>query len=123
MPSTLTKHTTRPALAGPVRLNNRGRLCTSAGRRNATAIGTGLGNGGVKPPGTYERRRAAVTLEVRHHRRFREQWRRILDHQLSTGDIHRTVHSVGSALSTFSNDVAKNAWPSQAKIGKRAGVG
>ncbi len=123
MPSTLTKTTTGPpAGAGGARLNNRGRPCTSAGRRNATAVGSGLGNGGVVPPGRYERRRDSVTHDIRHGRRFREQWRRVLDHQLATGDVHRTAHAVASALSTFSNDVGKNAWPSQAKIGEVCGV-
>lgn len=122
MPTTLNKTRTTPPATVPAPLNNKGRPCTSVGQRNAASIGSGLGNGGVTPPGTYERRRDSVTHEIRHHRRFREQWRRVLDHLLSTGDIHRTVHAVGSALSMFSNDTAKNVWPAQATIGDRVGV-
>lgn len=122
MPTALNKTTTAPPTSVAVPLNNKGQPCTSAGRRNSTAIGSGLGNGGVTPPGTYERRRDSVTHEIRHHRRFREQWRRVLDEQLSTSDVHRTVHAVGSALAMFSNDTAKNVWPSQATIGERVGV-
>lgn len=110
------------ATAPAPRLNNQGLPCTSKGRRNAAAIGTNRGNGGVMPPGHYTRRRDVVRRENRHGRRFREQWRRVIDHLLAVGDIHRTVHAVASALSTHSSDTGKNAWPSHATLADQVGV-
>lgn len=113
---------TKPPGAPPtatVRLNNRGLPCTSAGRRNQAAIGSGLGNGGTPSPGHYERRKGCVQAEIRHHRMFREQWRRGLDHLLTIDSISRTDLAVGAALSTFSSQTGENVWPSHATIGAR----
>lgn len=122
MPTNTLNKTTTPPAAAVVPLNNRGRPCTSIGRRNAAAIGSGLGNGGVVPPGRYERRRDCVNHDPRGNPRFREQWRRCLDHLLVVADIPRTVHTVGSALITFSDSTGKLAWPSQAAIGERCNL-
>lgn len=122
MPTTTHKTTTGPSTAATVSLNNRGNPCTSIGRRNATAVGTGLGNGGVTPPGHYDRRRDCVNHDPRGNPYFREQWRRCLDHLLVVADIPRTVHTVGSALITFSDKAGELVWPSQAAIGERCNL-
>lgn len=106
-------------LAPSQRLNSRGRPCTSLGRRNSTAIGTGLGNGGVTPP-RYQRRRDA-TGSGRHPRSFREHWRRVLSHLLNESQIDPVTFAIGYALTEFSNERAESVWPAQATIGKRVG--
>jgi len=78
-----------------------------------------MGNGGTPSPGRYERRKGCVEAEVRHHRQFRENWRRGLDHLLVVEAISRTVLVVGATLATFSNATGENVWPSQATIGAR----
>ena len=106
--------TTRP------RTNARGNPWASRGRRNLTAAGSGLGNGGVTPPGHYTRRRDCLGPE-RHDNRWRMDWLKLLGHLLSEGRITPIDAGVGVALSTFSNDTGEHVWPSQATIGQRCG--
>jgi len=102
------------------RTNARGNPWTSKGRRNLAAAGSGLGNGGVVPPGHYIRRRG-ILGPGRHDNRWRLDWLKLLSHLLSESRITPIDAGVGVALSTFSNDTGEHVWPSHATIGQRCG--
>src|SRR4051812_42603024 len=102
------------------RTNARGNPWRSIGRRNLAAAGTGLGNGGVTPPGHYLRRRDCLGPD-RHDNRWRMDWLKLLSYLLSEGRISAVDAGVGVALSTFSNDTGEHIWPPQAAIGQRCG--
>jgi Helix-turn-helix domain len=110
----MTTTITRP------RTNARGNPWTSAGRRNLTAAGTGLGNGGVRPPGHYTRRRDCLGPD-RHDNRWRMDWLKLLAHLQAHGRVTPIDVSVGVAIATFSNDTGEHVWPSQTVIGERCG--
>src|SRR3954454_22053802 len=95
------------------RTNARGNPSTSVGRRNLTAAGTGLGNGGVTPPRRYQRRRDCLGPD-RHDNRWRMDWLKVLTHLQSDGRIGPILAAVGAALASFSNDTGEHVWPSQA---------
>src|SRR3954447_9231129 len=100
-------------------LNARGQPWTSRGRRNLAWVGSGFGNGGVTPPGRYERRRGCIGSDEHHDTFWMSDWRRLLAHLRHAGAISPNAYEVGSHLADFSNERGEHTWPSQATIGKR----
>ena len=89
----------------------------SRGRRNTGCVGTNRGNGGVKPPGTYKRRRDILDPDERHDKWYRRDWQLQLAEALKVKKISARAFKAGNLLSTFSSDTGVLAFAAQATIG------
>ncbi|MGE3449395.1 MAG: hypothetical protein AB7H92_17655 [Microbacteriaceae bacterium] len=109
------------------RYNNRGQPVTSIGQRNAAAIGTNHGNGGVTPPGHYRRRRNNLTVspdgkEHRNGKMARERLLRLNRKLRAAGVITRTEFDAVESLADISDGWLSRRVPAHATIGRGFGV-
>lgn len=104
----------------PPLLNKRGVPWMSIGRRNLSCIGSTRGNGGVKPPNDYERRRKGLPPCEHNDGWYLHDWRIQIDHALANGIIDRPTHSLLHTMASFADSKGSHIWPSQARIGERA---
>lgn len=104
----------------PPLLNKRGTPWMSIGRRNLTCVGKSTGNGGVKPPNDYERRRDGLPPCEHNDGWFMHDWRIQIDHALANGVIDRPTHSLLHTMASFADSKGTHIYPSQARIGERA---
>src|SRR3954451_1856518 len=91
--------------------NARGTPWTSRGRRNLGCAGSGLGNGGITAPGTYQRRKGSVGPDERHDSYWRHDWRIVLAYARDQQLISPNAYAVGSHLGDRSDDKAHHAYP------------
>jgi hypothetical protein len=103
-------------------LNRRGTPWLSLGRRNLSCVGTSTGNGGVKPPNEYVRRRDGLPPCENNDGWTMHDWRIQIDHALGNGIIDRATHSLMHTMASFSDGKASHIFPSQATIGERANL-
>lgn len=111
---------TAPPAVTPPATNNRGQPWTSAGSRNLSCVGTGLGNGGTPPPGHYERRRDCLGV-FSHDKMWREHWCRLVAAALFEGEITRTQHAVALALADHSGRDGHHVVPGHRRLGEMVG--
>ncbi|CAN5810344.1 hypothetical protein BH24ACT5_BH24ACT5_01540 [soil metagenome] len=108
-------NTTIPPVTPPV-VNNRGAPWSSVGGRNLGWAGTGLGNGGVTPPGSYPRRRDCLKAGT-HDRMWREHWLRLVNQALIAGELNPTQHAVAAVLAEHSNQHGAHVYPGHHRLG------
>jgi hypothetical protein len=106
-----------PPTTPTLTLTTRGQPTTSRGLRNASCIGTSLGNGGVTAPGTYERRRNIIDPEERHDAWWRRDWLLQLAEMYKARLISERAMTAGQLIATYSSDTGQPVFATQATIG------